>query len=288
MGNNQREDSPVNTDEGKYGIIDAELAEVVKMSIEKDNAEAAEPVEEKADEANAAEDPAPAKPDAEAAEEIGDDLTERAVRAGLSLAEIKGITSKDVLEGIIGRLEGAGKAKGEDEGGEENPADGQEEDPLASIDWDEYEPQIATVMKALAAQNADMRKEIASLRKAGESATTQSFFDTQFGKLGEGVTNHVDAVAKGKLKQKFDMLEAGYKAVGAKVDRAEVFGEAARLVLGDKLDAAKAESDAAKLAKRKALAIAPPTHSKGAAPKKTEADIDREIADFLEKKYPGS
>ena len=286
--------------------VDAELAEAVKMSVENDRAEAAESgpkttPTESADgvgdvsQTDAGGDEKPHVDDAPSAEsDIDDTLTERAVRAGLSLAEIKGISSKAVLEGIVGRLEdGAGKAKKGDGGdgdadGEEGNSAEEEADPLAEIDWDEFDPQIAAALKAMQSQNAAMRKEIASLKRAGEFAQTQSFFEAQYGKLDEGVRKHVDAVTKGKLKQKFEMLEAGYKAIKADVKRADVFQEAARLVLGDKLDAAKAESDAEKLAKRKGLTIAPPTRIAGKPTQKTEEDIDREIASFLEKKYPES
>lgn len=293
---------PVEKDDGN-ATVDAELAEAVKMSIENDKAEAEEPKTEAAPPEGAeakvdtpkTEDESPAAEDAPPPVEIDDALTERAVRAGLSLAEIKGISSKEVLEGIVGRLEdGARKPKDDDdgdkqEGGDEEDSAAEEADPFADIDWDEFDPSIAAAMKGLVAQNAAMRKEIASLKRAGESAQAQSFFETQYGKLDEGVRKHVDAVAKGKLKQKFDMLEAGYKAVKADVKRADVFQEAARLVLGDKLDAAKAESDAAKLAKRKDLALAPPTRSRSGTPTaRTEDDVDREIAAFLEKKYPES
>lgn len=301
MGNNEKNPSEAPEKPLENDKIDAELAEAVKMSVESDKAEAAV-AEELEKSAPAADEPkkdaevaaperdeAPAEPSA-AEPDIDDSLAERAVRAGLSLADVKSIKSKDALESILGRLESK-SAKG-DEGpdGEDNPAadDEEEEDPLADIDWDEFDPQIARAMKYMQSQNAALRKEVKSLKRAGESAQTQSFFEQQFGRLDENVRRHVDAVAKAKLKQKFDMLEAGYKAVKADVKRADVFREAARLALGDKLDRGAAETEAARLAKRRELAIAQPTRARGESrPQKTGDDIDREIAAVLEEKFPG-
>ena len=82
--------------------------------------------------------------------------------------------------------------------------------------------------------------------------------------------------------------EKTYKAVKADVKRADVFREAARLALGDKLDRGAAETEAARLAKRRELAIAQPTRARGESrPQKTGDDIDREIAAVLEEKFPG-
>lgn len=301
MGNNEKNPSEAPEKPLENDKIDAELAEAVKMSVESDKAEAAV-AEELEKSAPAAEEPkkdaevaAPEKDEApaesSAAEpDIDDSLAERAVRAGLSLADVKSIKSKDALESILGRLEGKSAKGDEGPGGEDDPAadDEEEEDPLADIDWDEFDPQIARAMKYMQSQNAALRKEVKSLKRAGESAQTQSFFEQQFGRLDENVRRHVDAVAKAKLKQKFDMLEAGYKAVKADVKRADVFREAARLALGDKLDRGAAETEAARLAKRRELAIAQPTRARGESrPQKTGDDIDREIAAVLEEKFPG-
>ena len=301
MGNNEKNPSEAPEKPLENDKIDAELAEAVKMSVESDKAEAAV-AEELEKSAPAADEPkkdaevaapegdeAPAEPSA-AEPDIDDSLAERAVRAGLSLADVKSIKSKDALESILGRLEGKSAKGDEGPGGEDDPAadDEEEEDPLADIDWDEFDPQIARAMKYMQSQNAALRKEVKSLKRAGESAQTQSFFEQQFGRLDENVRRHVDAVAKAKLKQKFDMLEAGYKAVKADVKRADVFREAARLALGDKLDRGAAETEAARLAKRRELAIAQPTRARGESrPQKTGDDIDREIAAVLEEKFPG-
>lgn len=301
MGNNEKNPSEAPEKPLENDKIDAELAEAVKMSVESDKAEAAV-AEELEKSAPAAEEPkkdaevaaperdeAPAEPSA-AEPDIDDSLAERAVRAGLSLADVKSIKSKDALESILGRLESKSAKGDEGPGGEDGPAadDEEEEDPLADIDWDEFDPQIARAMKYMQSQNAALRKEVKSLKRAGESAQTQSFFEQQFGRLDENVRRHVDAVAKAKLKQKFDMLEAGYKAVKADVKRADVFREAARLALGDKLDRGAAETEAARLAKRRELAIAQPTRARGESrPQKTGDDIDREIAAVLEEKFPG-
>ena len=301
MGNNEKNPSEAPEKPLENDKIDAELAEAVKMSVESDKAEAAV-AEELEKSAPAADEPkkdaevaapegdeTPAEPSA-AEPDIDDSLAERAVRAGLSLADVKSIKSKDALESILGRLEGKSAKGDEGPGGEDGPTadDEEEEDPLADIDWDEFDPQIARAMKYMQSQNAALRKEVKSLKRAGESAQTQSFFEQQFGRLDENVRRHVDAVAKAKLKQKFDMLEAGYKAVKADVKRADVFREAARLALGDKLDRGAAETEAARLAKRRELAIAQPTRARGESrPQKTGDDIDREIAAVLEEKFPG-
>ena len=98
--------------------------------------------------------------------------------------------------------------------------------------------------------------------------------------LDEGVRSHIDAAHKSKLKAKFDLLEAGYKAQNANVSREEVFREAASLALGDLIGRADEERKATQLERRKAVALARPGGESGQRGGQSAAEDDP-FADFV-------
>jgi predicted nucleic acid-binding Zn-ribbon protein len=128
---------------------------------------------------------------------------------------------------------------------------------------DDLDPSIADLIKSQNAALKALSAEVTSLKKAGNTAEAKGFFETQYGALDEKVRSHVDAVKKTQLKQKFDLLEKGYKAAGEKVDRETIFKEAVSITLSDAMAKAAAEAKSAKVASRKGLVIAPPGGSSG-------------------------
>ena len=192
-----------------------------------------------------------------------DAMIERAVRAGLTLEDAKGFSSQESAERILSAIEAKSTTPGKESAGAEEPADDVEIPELSDEALDDLDPSVADFIKGQTAVLKALKAEVSTLKKAGISAEAKGFFETQYGSLDEKVRGHVDAVAKAKLKQKFEMLEAGYKATGVKVERADVFKEAVSIALGDAVTRAASETKAAKIAARKGLVIAPAGGSSG-------------------------
>lgn len=214
-------------------------------------------------------DPVPFVPD--------DDLVERAVKAGLSMSDAKSFHSKEFAEKIISaletRIQPAPKAGAE---GEETPAEAELEVPALPEDED-YDPKLVAAFNGMGKMLKQLAKENAELRKAGASAAEQSFFDTQYGGLDEGLRAHVDAARKSQLKSKFAMLEAGYKATGANVDRERVFKEAVSLALGDLQAKAGEEKKSAALKQRQGIRLAPPGREPASRRQMTAEEAEMDI-----------
>lgn len=213
-----------------------------------------------------------------------DALIERAVKAGLSVSDAKEFTSAEMAERFIGKLEESAGTKTKADGQKEDEGEGSPADEIPDLaDDGDYDPQIVQLFKVMKSVIGRQSKELASLKSAGEAAAKQSYFDSKFDGLDQGVRSHVDAAKRSQLKAKFDMLEAGYKAVNAKVDRDAVFNEAVSLAIGDIVQKAKSDSKADALSKRKSLALARPGGESGQ--KNGAANADNEIAAFLSSKY---
>lgn len=264
--------------------IKAEIAEILDMEDEvkepaKETTEETvkETVEEPVVEETTSEDEAFTPDDA---------LVERAIRAGLTLADAKAFTTKESAERVLAVLEEKSTStKGKkDDDGAEGPAG---EMSLPEIDesaLDDLDPSIAELIKSQNAALKALSAEVTSLKKAGNTAEAKGFFETQYGALDEKVRSHVDAVKKTQLKQKFDLLEKGYKAAGEKVDRETIFKEAVSITLSDAMAKAAAEAKSAKVASRKGLVIAPPGGSSGKTPKVVGGGEFADIIAALEEK----
>ncbi len=217
---------------------------------------------------------------------ITDEHLERAVKAGLSISEAKEFGKASLLEKMISRLEEAGKQG--DDGGEDGDDDGGEDsddDPLAGIpdlDPEEYDETIVAGFKAMKDVIARQNKTIKELRNnASESAG--DWFNAKVTGLGDKVNETIKATPEKKeqLKDKFEVLTAGYKAAGKEVDRDTVFNEAASMVLGEEIASAKTETTKGKLKKRGKQHIARPSINRG-TPK---GDVFDEIAGEVDRKF---
>ena len=207
-------------------------------------------------------------------------LFDRAIRAGLSSRDVLAMRDRATVERMVEMAERANgistekdAENGEGKDGAGAPADDLET-VLGQMEEDGgYDANLVKMLKGLVAEN---RK----LRSARETADGQSFLDRQIGALDEGVRSHIDAARKSKLKAKFDLLEAGYKAQNAKVSREEVFREAASLALGDLIGRAGEERKASQLERRKAVALARPGGESGQRGGQSAAEDDP-FADFV-------
>lgn len=217
-----------------------------------------------------------------------DALIERAVKAGLSVADAKAFANGEQADRILSALEAAKSPKetkadaATETHDAENPVDDFAE-MLTNIENDKdedgepnFSPEFVKLFKALGSRFDAMKKEIAELRGAGESAKKQTAFDKAFDGLDEGVREHVDAASKSQLKKKFDFLKAAHDSAQDGATDEEVFDEAKSIVLGDVVSRAQADSELAALAKRKSLALARPggeSGQRGTDKPMTEEDI---------------
>lgn len=259
--------------------IEQEIDKVIdEMSDKKD--ETVAPVSEGAPETVAEPVAEPAAQEAFAAD---DALVERGVKAGLSVSDVKAFANKEMAERILSALE-SGSAPATEEkanGTEEQVVAGTPDDEIPDLPDDgDYDPKIVELFKAMKSVIGKQSKELASLKSAGEAAAKQTFFDRQYDGLDDAVRSHVDAVRKSQLKSKFDMLEAGYKAVNANVKREDVFREAVSLAIGDLVQQAKSEGKADQLAKRRTLALARPGGESGQRSGKSADPIGDVVADI--------
>jgi len=212
------------------------------------------------------------------ADAVTDEHIERAVKAGLSMAEARQFGSASLLDTMVSKLE-AGKTAASDDGKPaDESAESTDEDPLAAIpdlDPEEYDEGI---VKGFAA----MKGLIKSLQ-AGQSATSVDWFDSQVSGLDEAVSTAITsdpAKLKG-VRDKLSVLEAGYKAAGQDVPRDTIFQEAVRIAMGDAIAQSAVDAKAGKLGKRSTQHINRPAGHR-ATPK---GDVLEEVGAEIDAKF---
>lgn len=218
-----------------------------------------------------------------------DAMIERAVRAGISISDAKAIPSKEMFERLCASLESkAAPVPKTDEGkGAEEGADDPADDDIPQLPTDEdYDDKLVDAFNKMGTMLKEARKEIASLRKAGTSAQAADWFEGQFSGLDESLRRSVDDEAKARLKEKFNILESGYKSAKVKYDRSDVFKEAVEIALGQLAAKVRTDGRSAALQKRSSLHLAPPGGEPGSRKVgKTEDDALREVAALVSDKF---
>jgi len=219
----------------------------------------------------------------EAPDAISDELLERAVKAGLTVSEARQYPSAELLSSMCDRLDRAGSddTSSEEDGAQADTAG--DDDPLAAIpdlDPDEYDEKIVDGFKALKSLVKQQQDTINDLR----SGQGTDWFASQVEGLGESVNKALEGAPEKRdaLKAKFEMLTAGYKTAGQDADRANVFQEAASLVLGDELASAKEDATKAALSKRSGQHI---SRTSGRKPKPKGGDAFEDVAAELDGKF---
>lgn len=251
-----------------------------------------EPEAEESEEAQVEAEEAPAekeekKPEEEAKDESApgpsEEAIERAVRAGLSLKEIKQFPSDDLLNAMCARIEGVGGDPGSTEGAG-NAGDGGEASPASvddllstfELDPEVYDDKIVAAFKAASAIVKRQDAIINELR-GGQS---RDWFSEKL----EGVKDLTkgDAAKTAALRDKFDVLRAGYKAARKNVPDDAVFEEAARLALGSEMESAKLakKGDAARRRSNQRIARVSGSRVHGEKP-----DARSEVAELLDSKF---
>lgn len=210
---------------------------------------------------------------------LSNQLQERAVRAGMSLEEIKQFPSEGLLSKTVDRIEGAGRDTGSPggaggQGGEAKPDT--VADRLASLpalDPEVVDEEIVTTfeaMKGIIQQLSDENKSIlGSQAKDWISAKLEGVKD-----LTKGDADKIAAV-----QSRFDVLKAGYAATGKSVSDDKVFEEAASLALGAETAQTSRKRSAA--GKRSKLLIQRPSGHRV----KGNPDARDEMAAILDRKH---
>jgi len=223
----------------------------------------------------------------ESGDQVADTLLERAVKAGLSLAEAKKCPSASLLTTICERLETAQKGKS---AGDENSDAGDEgdgdDDPLAGIpdlDSDEYDEKLVEGFKALKGIARRLIDENKTLKDAGKDGD-QTWFASKVSGLGEKVVKALEKAPekRAELQEQYEVLVAGYKARDKAVDREAIFSQASATALSEILTQAKADDKTEKLRNREGKFISRPA---GSNTKSGSVDAFDETAAELDEKY---
>lgn len=234
------------------------------------------------DEAEAPEEKAEEKPEEPKKTAAPDDaLFERAVRAGLPLAQAKQFTDSALLTAVCDRIEGAAAKPGSpgDAGkqaaGAGTPAPA---DPLAAIpdlDPNEIDERIVASFKALKGLLRQQQETIAGLREG----RSQDWLSERLGTVKDFTKG--DASKEAAVAEKFKVLTAGYAAAGAKVSREAVFDEAAKFVLAADMEAARKQAKEEAARKRAAQHL----HRPGNNRMLPKGDVSAEIAAKLDRDF---
>jgi hypothetical protein len=236
----------------------------------------------KADEKPAAKEGDPEKPvedqddDGEGAPDEA--LIERAVRAGLSLADAMAVREGETLERIVGRLESAGADKSADGKSEKPPVD---EDPLKDVpdlDPKDYGDEIVKTVNGLKSIVREQFKAISGLKaELAKSVDSRqgTWVDGEIAKLGkdyvdvfgEGNLAEMPAgkqrVAREKLMRHLEFVQSDAKAEGRSISKAEAFTLALNNAFGEKIKAVKGAAAAEAAAKRSQKALNAPRDTTG-------------------------
>jgi hypothetical protein len=303
MENNGKEgkitETPSATPE-KSGITDGDmesLSEQIEQAIDEMDSDTGDnaPADDSQEAVTVAEDEEEPKADDDNQEEtpasgIEDALVERAVKAGISLADAKSFTSNEVLERIVASIEAKAPKPDAPNGDEDNAAKGEGHDvsdlPPELSEDDGYDPGIVSAFNSMRSMLQKQSELIAKLSNENWEEKSNSIFGSLIDTLDESTRKGLDDSARGKLREQFEVLAAGYQSRGSKKTIKEVFDEAVKLSVGDIVAKAKADEKAVALQKRKSLALAKPGGESGARGNpRSDDDGMSELVDILNQKF---
>lgn len=253
--------------------IDAAVDAVLADSADAPAEEIAETPEDPKVEASSDEEETP-EPHTKAVE-LSNTVIERAVKAGLSLDEVKQYPNEALLTAMCDRIEGfAG-----DDGSPGDAADDHEgvvNNEIPDLDPDEFDDRIVAWSKSMKGIVQQQQEIINELR--GERSKDS------FTRQAEGVKNFTKGNPEklGELRAKYDVLKAGYKAADQNVTDESVFSEAAKLVLGSEMESARAKKKVTAARDRNGQFVQRVSGSRTKAP---QADVLTETAELLAKKF---
>jgi len=237
---------------------------------------------------------------------IGDALVERAVKAGVTLADARAFGSAEALERVVERIEEAAKtaAKSETDGSASEEQEAEDEDPLAVIpdlDPEEYDEKLVDAFKAvkgIAGKLFDANKELRDQLAQVKSKESGSWLDKEIAGLGKdfekvfGTVEKPDAKARQKLERYIKFVQEDAKAEGKDLSQGDAFKTALKQAFGDQVKEMEgaAVAEAARQRSRKAVSRPRDTSGRFASDKADgpESEEDREaeaiaaVAEFFE------
>jgi len=225
-----------------------------------------------------------AKSGADEESSVKDEHLERAVKAGMTIATARTFKDAKALEEVVSMLEtksGKVKENSDDDAGEEDV------DLLAGIpelDPEKYDEKIVAGFKSMKDIIGSLQDTIKGLKSDG-ATNGENWFDSQVKSLDKDFAEALKAQPEKlvSLKQKFDVLTAGYKASDQTVDQTATFKEAMAVVLGDVAAKVASTVKSEKLAERGAKHTNRPsgavTPAKGDAFENVADEIDQEYFD---------
>lgn len=215
---------------------------------------------------------------------ITDAHLERAVKAGMTIADAKTFQDAEALDRVITMLEDKKKDDGVD--GDADAGSDADEDLLKGIpdlDPEDYDENVVAGFKALKGIIGSLQATIKGLQ-TDSAARNTSWFDTQVAGLGKEASETLKTLpAKLQdLKDKFDVLSVGYKSSGKSIDQGIIFKEAVAVVLGDVEAKAASAVKADELKKRKAKHVSRPADSSTV---KKAGDVFENVAETVHEKF---
>jgi len=213
---------------------------------------------------------------------VDDALLERAVKAGLALADAKAFGGDpDALERLVTRLESSPPAAGKTDGKDDDKQESEEKDLLAEVpdlNPDQYDEDVVKAFAAVKAAMKQQQEFIGKLRKQVADADADSrntWIDDEVGKLGkdfkdvfgDGAASGLPAgkqkAARDKLQRSIEFVQAEAKADGKSLPRSEAFKRALAIGFDDKIKALKGATAKEAAARRSATAINHPRTTSG-------------------------
>lgn len=207
-------------------------------------------------------------------DEVSDEMLEKAIALGVPIAEARKLGS-ELLHGRIAGLEKSNSDQGENSADSESPSNDLLEG-IPDLDPDVYDEGLVEGFKAMKQVIRDQSATIKGMSKAsaGDRLVSQL--------VGDAAKALEANPAKGaELKEKVDILTAGYKSIGKEVSGGDILEEAVGSVLGDDIAKVAASANSAKAKKRSAQKI-----SRSAGSRDTESkDVFGEMGDELDRKF---
>ena len=221
--------------------------------------------------------------------ELDDSLVERAIKAGLTLADVKTFPSDQVLKTVLSRLEDTGTPEGKDSSDETKDkssasSDGNSEKfQLPDLDPNDYDEKIVEGFETMK-RFILHQQEIISNLQGNLSKGEGEWFEGKTKDLGDEFQKSFEKAPERKdlLREKFDILQQGYKVSGKDVAKDKIFDEAVSMVLGDVNERIAAKEKAEALRKRSSQHITRPSGNR-VAPKSD--NILSDVAEEINRKF---
>ena len=240
---------------------------------------------------------------------IDESLLERAVRAGMTLADAKAISNGDVLERLVGKFESSQDATSKDDVDSKDDAGKEEEDLFANIpelNSDDYPEELVSVFNGLKEgmiKQQAIIKELSSKPQSSESSNNSesvafvSWFDSKVSELGEDfepvlgkgsfttLSDSKTKVARERIVRHMDVVANDFISEGLEVpSQDEVFKLAAKSAFSEKFEEIEGRKIAERSKQRSKKVIRQPRTSTGqfADEEFSDEDADQEAIAVVE------